>query len=231
MVWILPMMSRMKEDNTNDITGHETRSHSRRPSSGSHYHHLYKTCEKRRFRLAIIALGLGGLLVVLILIWVMASLGRESYNGDRLEEKANTLEKQERLEKLQSEIEGLKHELAQLVQGRIPRLLPIEFDVTIPLNQDYLRNISFILSGISENRSYEFHVVMHNEDSVRVEPNANLFLFDELGIQVGKTHLSNEHTTSETVSSLLRPGETRSYFNRIKLDRETYPRYFLVDVK
>jgi len=214
----------------NDIIENETRLRPRHAASRSHHHHLYKICEKQRFRLKIIALCLGGLLAIFILIGILASLGQKSYDGELLAEKANAFEKQERLEKLQSEIEVLKLERAQLVQGRIPRLLPVELDATVPLNQDYIRNISLTLAGISQNRYLEYHVVMHNEGSVRIEPKGNLLLFDELGIQVGKAPLFDENAASDAVSNMLRPGETRSYFNRIKLDREPYPKYFLVEV-
>jgi hypothetical protein len=170
------------------------------------------------------------LLAVSILLWVLASLSKGAYNDEYLTEKANVYKQQEMLEKLQSDNNNLKRELEELVQGRIPRLLPIEFNVTVPLNQDYIRSVNIILAGTSQNRYFEYHVMMHNEGSVRIEPNAYLLLFDELGIQVGKAYVSNEHATSEKVSSLLAPGETRSYSNRIKLDQEADPRYFLVNI-
>jgi len=49
-------------------------------------------------------------------------------------------------------------------------------------------------------------------------------------LPVGKAHVSSEDVTSEKVSRLLAPGETRSYSSRIKLDQEADPRYFLVNI-
>ena len=168
----------------------------------------------------------------------MTSVKGASYNGNLLLERLNTREQLERSEKLQAENESLneknkslEHELIQLVEGRIPGLLPLEFDVTIPIKQDYFRNISFIMTGTNQDRYYEYHVVMHNEGTRSIKPNVILSLFDGLGIQVGKTHLSNEYAASETESRELTPGETRSYSNQIKLDHESSPKYFLIDIK
>lgn len=103
--------------------------------------------------------------------------------------------------------------------------------MTIPINQRYFRNISFTLTGTSHERNYEYHAVMHNEGSESIKPDVTLLLFDELGVQVGKTHLSGRDATSETDSPSLSPGETRSYSSRVKLEHPAKPEYFLVDIR
>ncbi len=178
------------------------------------------------------------MLFIVILIWIMTSIKVSSLNGDLLLERANTREQIARVKDLESEkqglgnrIEALEQERTQLVQGRIPRLHPLEFDVTVPIDQRYFRNISFTLTGTSHERKYEYHVVMHNEGSGSIKPDVTLFLFDELGVQVGKTHLSDRDATSETDSPSLKPGETRSYSSQVKLEHPSKPKYFLVDIR
>ena len=215
----------------------------RRPSSSSSSrrggsNHSSSRCRKRIFRLQFIAWGLGGLLFIVIVIWIMTSIKVSSLNSQMLVEQANTRQQMAKVEELESsnhqllgEIGRLEQERAQLVQGRIPRLLPLEFDVTVPIDERYFRNISFTLAGTAHDRIYEYHVVMHNEGNSNIRPNVTLFLFDELGIQVGKTRLSEKDATSGRNSLSLKPGETRSYSSEIELDYPAEPRYFLIDIK
>lgn len=220
--------------NTDLDTRHHSRSRLRLESN----QHLLKHSQKKVFRFQIISSVLGGLLFLVILLWIMTVVKLTSGNEGLLQERAKAREQVAMTEKLQSEndslntkIENLKHDLAQLVEGHIPGLLPLEFDITIPIEQDYFRNIRFIMTGTSQDRYYEYNAVMHNEGTNSVKPNVTLFMFDERGMQVGSTILSNASAAPEIESSDLTPGETRSYSNQIKLGREVSPKYFLVDIR
>ena len=219
-------------------TGLDTRPHSRSHLRLETNRHLLKRSQKKVFRFQIISSVLGGLLFMVILLWIITVVKLTSGNGDLLQERAKAREQVAMTEKLQSEndslntkIENLKHDIAQLVEGRIPGLLPLQFDIMIPIEQDYFRNISFIMTGTSQDRHYEYNAVMRNEGAMMVKPNVTLFVFDERGIQVGATTLSNASVAPEIEGSDLTPGETRSYSNRIELGREVTPKYFLIDLK
>ncbi|HEB94963.1 MAG TPA: hypothetical protein ENI96_00865 [Sedimenticola thiotaurini] len=205
--------------------------------SGSHKHR-YSRSQRKIIRLLITSWILGGLLFVVILVWIITSMKLSSLNGDLLLEQARTREQAQQNRQLQASnkqlratIDRLEQEQAELVAGRIPRLRPLKFDVTIPIEQEYFRNINFTLTGTTHRRRYEYRVVMHNGGSANVEPDVTLFLFDELGIEVGKARLTSGGNDTEEEKNPLLPGETRSYSNEIRLDREATPKYFLVDVR
>jgi len=224
-------------------TGLETRRQSR---ANTHYgtsygssstRHLYRNLRKQIFRLQIICWGLGALLLIVTLVWVMYSLKLSSRSDDLLQERINNRALETSLEKLQSDneslettLERLQDEVAQLVKGRIPRLLPLELDITIPIERDYFRNVSFTLAGTSQDSYYEYRAVIHNIGTSYVKPDVTVLLFDELGIQVGESRLSSEDDTSGAEISELSPGETRSFVSQIKMDREIPARYFMVNI-
>jgi cell division protein FtsB len=199
---------------------------------------LYANLQKKVSRLQILAWSLGGLVLIVTVIWVMTSLKLTARSSDLLLERGKNRELETRLEKLQAdneslgtEVENLRNELAHLVKGRIPQLLPLEFGITIPIEQSYFRNVSFTLAGTSEDAYYEYHAVLHNNDTRRVVPDVTLRLFDKLGVQVGESHLSNKDDTSGSGISELEPGETRSYYSQIELGSEVPAKYFLVDIQ
>jgi|GEM_PF-951129 len=220
-------------------TGLGTRHRSR---ANTHYgtsstQHLYRNLRKKIFRLQIICWGLGALLLIVTLIWIMYSLKLTSRSGDLLQERINNRALETSLEKLQSDneslettLERLQDEVAQLVKGRIPRLLPLELDITIPIERDYFRNVSFTLAGTSQDSYYQYHAVIQNLGTSYVKPDVTVLLFDELGIQVGESRLSSEDDTSGAHISELSPGETRTYVSQIKMDRKIPARYFMVNI-
>ena len=220
--------------NTSTDTRHHSRSRLRLESK----QHLLKYSQKKVFRFQIISSVLGGLLFLVILLWIITTVKLTSGNENLLQERAKAREQVEMTEKLQSEndslntkIENLKHDIAQLVEGRVPGLLPLELDITVPIEKDYFRNIRFVMTGTSHDRHYEYNAVMHNEGTKSVKPNVTLFMFDERGLQVGSTILSNANSAPEIESSDLTPGESRSYSNQIKLRSKATPMYFLIDLK
>jgi len=194
--------------------------------------------QKKAAKYLIVSWVLGALLFVTIIGWILTGSKLSSTNTRFLEYqisvRQNLSDSQQLTSKagtLEGEVKTLQEELAALVQGRIPNLTPLEFDVTVPSDQTYFRNISFTLTGTRSDRKYEYRVVLHNDSSALIRPDVTIFLFDALGVQVGMTKLSKEDATSELEHNSLKPGETRSYSSRITLDREAKPDYFLINVK
>lgn len=132
---------------------------------------------------------------------------------------------------LEKEVQYLQETLDSLVTDRIPNLHPLEFDLTLPSKQKYLKNISFTLTGTEKNKKYEYRAILRNDKRNDVPLDVNILLFDAVGIQVGMAALIPELTAAETGKRVLKPGETRAFSNEIKLTRDAEPRYFLVEVK
>ena len=107
----------------------------------------------------------------------------------------------------------------------------LEFDSTINIDHSYFRNIGFTLTGTSDNKNYEYRIVLHNDSLNVIAPAVTVFLFDDRGIQVGSTVLSKIDSTSKVEFNNLQPNETRSYTGRIGLNIHSEPKYFLVDVQ
>ncbi len=135
------------------------------------------------------------------------------------------------LEYSEAQLKKLHQDVNVLVEGRIPNLHRLEFDKTIPLDQQHVRNIIFTLTGVGTDKQYEYRIVMHNDSLNIAHPLANVFLFDEVGIQLGMTRNSEFDTRSRVEYVNLRPREIRSYSSKVPLDRNEIPFYFLVTVE
>lgn len=128
-------------------------------------------------------------------------------------------------------VERLEAEKEILVRGVIPGLRLLEFDSTISIDDQYVRNIGFTLTGTNQSKNYEYRIVLHNDSLNVVAPAVTVFLFDDRGIQVGTTVLSKIDATSKVEFNTLQPNETRSYTGRIGLNIQSDPKYFMVHVK
>ena len=216
----------------------ETAASSKQSSSRRSSRHRHSRSGNKTLKLIILAWVLGALLLVTIIGWILTATKLSSNRSEYLGYQASVREELSGSKRLVEEIAGLERkvtdlegEMATLVQGRIPGLNPLEFDLTVSLEQDYFKNISFTLTGTQADKKYEYRAVLHNGSPSVVRPNVTIFLFDARGVQVGKTQLSNDHATSEVEHTGLKPGETRAYSSRISLDRASDPAYFLIDVK
>ena len=194
--------------------------------------------QKKALRYLIVSWVLGSLLFVTITGWILTGSKLSSVKSKFLEFQISTRQKladskqmTSRAGTLEGEVKTLQEELATLIQGRIPNLMPLEFDVTVPSDQAYLKNISFTLTGTASDRQYEYRAVLHNDRLADIQPDVSILLFDAMGIQVGMAKLSNDHATSQVEHNDLKPGETRAYSSGISLDREAEPNYFLIEVK
>jgi hypothetical protein len=126
------------------------------------------------------------------------------------------------------ELETLRSERDALVQGRIPHLLPLRFDEAIPIDTGYIRNVIFTLVKNGSNTVYEYRLVLSNDSLSIVSPKVEIFLFNELGIQIGNALVEPGDATTHIKRATLEPGEVRSYSAGIDMLREGKPVYFLI---
>ena len=133
-----------------------------------------------------------------------------------------------RLAESAAQVEKLHQEIRILVNERIPNLHRLQFDKTIALDQEYVRDVIFTLTGIGSNKEYEYRVVLSNDSLNVAHPFVKVFLFDRLGIQLGMTRSSKYNAISEIDFITLQPGEIRSYSSTVPLDRNETPYYFLI---
>tara|TARA_R110002110_G_scaffold205066_7_gene417295 strand:- start:453770 stop:454474 length:705 start_codon:yes stop_codon:yes gene_type:complete len=198
----------------------------------------YSRNQKKAFKYLMTALTLGILLVISLIGWMMTgyklSTVKSQYLSYQISTRQTINESQllaEQVTELDNTVSTLRSDVAALVEQRIPNLTPLDFDVTVRTEQDYLKNISFTQTGTRTQKRYEYRAVLRNDNENDVRPSINILLFDGLGIQVGKATLSREHATSDADKVSLKPGEVRAYSSRVDLDRDATPEYFLVEVR
>jgi hypothetical protein len=129
-----------------------------------------------------------------------------------------------------SKLQTVSNELDELVNGRIPGLMPLKYDEIITVDKSYIRNIIFTLLKDGKNRNYEYRIIMQNETLSSIRPIVEILFFNDVGIQIGMTQVGNMDPSVGTEHSLLDPGEVRSYTSSINLIRDEEPRYFLLVV-
>lgn len=132
------------------------------------------------------------------------------------------------LSNLTRELETVKTERDALVQGRIPNLLPLTYDEAITIGEEYVRNIIFTLVKNGKKKIYEYRLVLHNDSLVVVRPKVEIFLFNDIGIQIGVAQVTASDATTNVDRIELDPGEVRSYSATIDMIRDEEPSYFLL---
>lgn len=200
--------------------------------SRSHSKHSRRISSRKKIKKLKLLIGLLIGLIVIIMVFLILKTAKSSKHESIKNQLQITLNKQENaLEQTEKKLAAIEAKLKILVTGRIPNLQPLEFDKSIAIEREYLRNIIFTLTGVGQNNSYEYRIVAKNDSLHVVEPSITIFLFDDVGIQVGKTTLSKQNATSEVKSEDLEPGETRAYSSIIPLERDAEPKYFLITLK
>jgi hypothetical protein len=178
---------------------------------------------RRALRAALIV-TLGALVLVLVFGWVYTNVlrGRAAADAERV-----ALRERE-LAELKLELESLRGERDALATGRLPGLLPLEYDRALELGQQYLRNVIFTQTGTSGERRYEYRVIVANPGPAPLRPAVRLLFFDARGIQVGESDVEREGGGAATgTGAWLQPNETRSYTAVVQMREGSEPRYFL----
>ncbi|ABA57466.1 hypothetical protein Noc_0955 [Nitrosococcus oceani ATCC 19707] len=198
------------------------------PSPSSEFIRPYtgRTGRRRRsaLKIKLLQLALGSSIflfsLTILLLWIYIS-GLSAENN-RISAEFN---KQRRhLVAATAALEKLQNERNALVQGRLPYLLPLEYDRAISVTDQYLRNIIFTLTKNQGETATEYRVVLQNDGSSAIYPEVKILLFDKLGIQVGSAEITNGEQSSD--EAILDPGEVRSYSGSVNFFRPGNPHYF-----
>jgi hypothetical protein len=118
--------------------------------------------------------------------------------------------------------------MKKLVNGRLPGLSELIFDTTLQLNASYVRNLTFTVTGVGDNKRYEYRLVVDNQTGDALFPIIEIMLFDEQGIQTGYVKIDKESATSNEDLEFLEPHEIRAYNGPIPIHRNSKPLYFLL---
>ena len=208
----------MARDSTGGNVHHSTR-HKRRSRSSRYY----KT-KIQRYQYLIV-----GIVILFLLLYTFTLL---HYSGETNTYQQNTIQLRKlesSFEKVTAELEKVRGERDALVEGRIPNLSPLKFDEAIPIGKDFMRNVIFTLAKNGNKTIYEYRLVLSNDGLSVARPEVEIFLFNELGIQIGNAHVRAANATTNAGRATLEPGEVRSYSDSIDMLRQGEPRYFLIN--
>jgi hypothetical protein len=190
----------------------------------------YTSHSRRRYRselkIKLLQITLGSLIflfsLVALLMWLYIS--GLSVENERVSAKFH--KQAEQLATVTAALKKLQSERDAWIQGRLPNLLPLEYDKAISLTEKYLHNIIFTLIKNQEKVATEYRVVLQNDTLSVIYPEVEILFFGNLGIQIGSAEITSDGATVDEVA--LNPGEIRSYSGPIELFRKESPRYFLV---
>ena len=182
---------------------------------------------RRALRAALfVTLALFGLVLLLGWVYTTALRARATSAADRVAVLENEAAQ------LKLELTTLRAERDALASGRLPGLIPLEYDRALAIDQQYVRNVIFTETGTSGQRRYEYRLVIANPGPAPLQPAVRLLFFDERGIQVGESVVEHHAVEpSPSTDSWLLPNETRSYSAVVELQHESVPRYFLLVIR
>jgi len=210
----------------------------RRSSSSSSRVHRHSRSQKKILRLQLVAAGLGAALLLVIGGWSLTGVKLALVNSELAEletahrkQLSEARELADEIDRLDDAMADLKDEMAELVKGRIPGLIPLELDLTVPVEHEYVRNISFTVVGNSAEKQYEYRAVLQNPEDSIVQATVEIHVFDELGVEVGSAIVSANQGKEGPKRVVLEAGETQTFHSFISLIQNTEPKYFLVTVK
>ena len=173
-----------------------------------------------------------GLVVVMILVdfFTALLLGTQTYDLSRQNQilRSELAKSQEELRQAMPELRQLRQDLDELIRGKLPHLRKLEYDQVLPLDEGHLKNISFTKVVNRGVQNYEYKLVVQNNTRALLWPEIQLFLFNELGIQVGSTEICTASPGALKAASL-GMGEVRSYSAAFQLtDKNALPTYFMI---
>jgi cell division protein FtsB len=183
----------------------------------------------RRLRLLAALLAAGLVVSAMLAVMLSFHVNRLSRNEAQLRGAQQQLEGE--LAQANARITELTNDVRILLANRVPGIEELVFARQIELNDQYVKNITFVQSGLGNERTVEFSAVLHNGRTGPVLPRVTIVLFDEVGLQTGIARLDKSQTTTPADIPELQPGETRTYSAPIDLSRQTPSKYFVVEVR
>lgn len=173
-----------------------------------------------------------GIVVVLLLFDFFGAIHLYALHQENATLRANLEQSRQELAKLQPEAKRLREDLAQLLQERLPRLKKLEYDQVIPLNDGYLKNITFTRIKDNKFNGYEYKLVLENRTVIKIWPELTVYFFNDSGIQVGASAIGGEGDKSFVPLGSLGPGQTRSYSATLAMQEgDETPAYFMIKRK
>lgn len=170
------------------------------------------------------------LTLVLIDFFTALLLGTQVYTLDRQNQtlRSSLAQAEEELLRVAPELQKLRVDLDELIRGKLPRLRKLEYDRVLPLDDQYLKNITFTEIMNRGSQGHEYKLVVQNNTNAPLWPEVQLLIFNELGIQVGSAEIGTGQPNALKAGSL-GVGEVRSYTASMNLmDRNTTPAYFMI---
>lgn len=170
------------------------------------------------------------LVLVLIDFFTALLLGTQVYTLNRQNQtlRSSLVQTEEELHRVTPELQKLRVDLDALIRGKLPRLRKLEYDRVLPLDDQYLKNITFTEIVNRDNRSHEYKLVVQNNTDAPLWPEIQLLIFNELGIQIGSAEIGTRQPNALKAGSL-GVGEVRSYTALMELaDGNATPAYFMI---
>lgn len=203
---------------------HGRRSH--RSSSAEHIHERHRRQRLVRRGLVaavvILALAAGLLLALLLRSTTQLRLSRDQLAGEAQSARRHA-------DGLQQTIDRLQAQLAESVQGRLPKpLLPMQLDHLVSLDEAPLHSILFTPVGNVDRLGYEYRLVCRNTGREPFQGAIRILVFNESGIQTGAAEVSNSPDWGRLGLAGLGSGESAAFSGRLTLQFNEAPRYFLV---
>jgi len=204
--------------------GH-TGSHSKSHSSQSRKHRK-RNRQIRSLKLINLLLALS--LIAALIAWINTWVNYNASQDERVALAAELRETNEQFEKLQVESGKLQAKLSALVEQRLPGLREMRFDTTLPIEEGYIRNISFHQTGVGDQKRYEYSLVLENQGREVLKPELRILLFDESGLQTGAATITAKAATANSDLEFLDPKEIRAYTADIPSTLDHPPEYFTI---
>jgi hypothetical protein len=177
----------------------------------------------RRYRQLLI-----GISILFALIYIFTWFHISGKSGELQQSTVQLRKLEATLKDVSTELETVRSERDALVQDRIPNLLPLTYDEAINIGEEYVRNVIFTLVKNGKKETYEYRLVLHNDSLGVVRPRVEIFLFNDIGIQIGVAEVTASNATTDVDRIELDPGEVRSYSATINMIRDEEPSYFLL---
>lgn len=193
-----------------------TRSHSKTKTLGL----LYLT-------VGLLTLGLIAVSMAWLLVWTRL----DDAEAEKLAMDANLRRISVDLQQTRARLEQRENELSALVEARIPGLAELVLNQLIGIDDRYVQNVTFFESGVADAKAIEYSVMLKNATEGMILPEVEIFLFDELGRQVGLAKLKKGDAITSAHLEELAPGESRSYHARIEVERGAVAKFYLIHIR
>jgi hypothetical protein len=202
-----------------------------RPRNSSRGQRSSSSSRRKIRRLRILAMLLAAGMVASIVFSVMLYFHTKRLRGGETQLTIAHKQLEGELAKARERITELNNDLRILLANRIPGVDGLVFDRQIELNDQYVKNITFVESGLGDESTIEYSAVLHNGRTGPILPKVTIALFDDSGLQTGAARLDKSQTVTPADIPELQPGETRTYSAQIDLQRRAPSKYFVVEVR